>query len=182
MRGVPYSGRGIGVALIDSGIVNSGDLNNILFFDFTHGGQPGPPVDDYGHGTHVAGLIGSSGRLSRGQYDGLAPGVHFIAMKVLDATGGGQTSDVIAAIDFAVANRRLLDVDVINLSLGHPIYEPAASDPLVQAVEHAVAAGIVVVTSAGNFGGDPVHAHAGLRGHHVARQRAGRRSPSARST
>ena len=65
VRGVPYTGRGIGVALIDSGIVNSGDLNNILFFDFTHGGQPGLPVDDYGHGTHVAGLIASSGRLSR---------------------------------------------------------------------------------------------------------------------
>jgi serine protease AprX len=62
---------------------------------------------------------------------------------------------VINAINFAVANKARLKIDIINLSLGHPIYEPAATDPLVQAVENAVAAGIVVVASAGNFGGDP---------------------------
>ncbi|PYR36033.1 MAG: hypothetical protein DMF90_11505, partial [Acidobacteria bacterium] len=58
-----------------------------------------------------------------------------------------------------------LKIGVINLSLGHPIYEPAATDPLVQAVERAVANGIVVVVAAGNFGGDPathVPAYAGI--------------------
>ena len=100
---------------------------------------------------------------------------------MLDATGAGLTSDVIDAIDFAVANRRLLDIDVINLSLGHPIYEPAASDPLVRAVERAVAAGIVVVTSAGNFGGIRRPAS---RGTPASRLRGTRRRPSrsARST
>jgi serine protease AprX len=73
-------------------------------------------------------------------------------MKVLDSNGMGRTSDVIRALEFAVANRRVLDIDVINLSLGHPVFEPAASDPLVQAVEAAVRAGIVVVTAAGNVG------------------------------
>ena len=56
------------------------------------------------------------------------------------------------AIEFAIANKDLLGINVLNLSLGHPIYEPAATDPLVQAVEHAVREGIVVVVSAGNFG------------------------------
>src|SRR5262249_27202749 len=57
--------------------------------------------------------------------------------------------------DFAVANKNALGIDVINLSLGHPVYEPASTDPLVQAVERAVRAGIVVVVSAGNNGGGP---------------------------
>ncbi len=55
----------------------------------------------------------------------------FVILKVLDGTGAGYTSDVIRAIDFAVANRSSLGIDIINLSLGHPILEPASSDPLV---------------------------------------------------
>lgn len=62
---------------------------------------------------------------------------------------------MIAAIDFAVANRVYLGISVINLSLGHPVFEPAATDPLVQAVERASAAGIVVVVAAGNQGINP---------------------------
>ena len=80
--------------------------------------------------------------------------MRFIVLKALDNTGSGYTSNVIAAINFAVANRQAFGIDVLNLSLGHPIYEPAASDPLVQAVERAVASGIVVVAAAGNYGGD----------------------------
>src|SRR5204863_7960001 len=72
-----------------------------------------------------------------------------------DETGAGLTSNVIDAINFAVANKSVFGIDVINLSLGHPIYERAATDPLVRAVENAAAAGIVVVASAGNYGGDP---------------------------
>src|SRR5262249_8284951 len=76
-------------------------------------------------------------------------------VKVLDATGAGLTSDVIAALQFLVENRGSLGVNIINLSLGHPIFESAESDPLVRAVERAVAAGIVVVVAAGNKGIDP---------------------------
>ena len=75
-----------------------------------------------------------------------------LPFKVLDSQGSGYTSDVIEAIDLAVQYKRLVGIDIINLSLGHPIYEPAATDPLVQAVERATAAGIVVVASAGNHG------------------------------
>jgi serine protease AprX len=157
-RTLRYTGHDVGVAVIDSGIKDSGDLRGIDFFDFTNRVQPGKPggqYDDYGHGTHVSGLIGSVGDWSSGQYSGMAPDCHFIVLKVLDKNGAGYTSDLIDAINFAVANRQQRHIDVINLSLGHPIYEPAASDPLVQAVERAVAKGIVVVVAAGNFGGDP---------------------------
>ena len=88
-------------------------------------------------------------------YHGLAPNVQLLVLKVLDASGAGYTSDVVRAIDFAVANRNKFGIDVINLSLGHPIYEPASTDPLVQAVERASKAGIVVLAAAGNNGINP---------------------------
>ena len=148
------TGGGVGVAVIDSGIAPGLDFAGRItaFYDFTQGGRASYPYDDYGHGTHIAGLIGSSGVLSNSQYQGVAPEVRLVGLKVLDRSGTGRTSDVINAIEFVVANRVALNVQIINISLGHPIYAPAADDPLVQAVEKASAAGLIVVTSAGNFG------------------------------
>ena len=83
---------------------------------------------------------------------------------MLDSQGVGLTSRVIAAIEWAVANRVAYNIKVINLSLGHPIFEPAATDPLVQAVEAAVRAGIVVVASAGNIGINPATGLPGYAG------------------
>ena len=115
------------------------------------------------------------------RYRGIAPKARLFGLKVLDANGAGRTSDVISAIEFATANKTRLGIDVINLSLGHPIYEPAATDPLVQAVEAAVRAGIVVVVSAGNFGIEPDDRPARLRRHHCRRATRRRRSRSVRS-
>src|SRR6202008_584009 len=120
------------VAIIDSGLESSSEFSGRVkaFYDFTKGGILAPSYDDYGHGTHVAGTIGGSGALSQyNDYRGLAPGVKFVILKVLDKNGAGWTTDVISAIDFAVANRAQYGIDIINLSLGHPIYEPAATDP-----------------------------------------------------
>jgi serine protease AprX len=83
---------------------------------------------------------------------------------VLNRDGFGTTSAVIAAIQFAIANRTRLGIDVINLSLGHVILESAQTDPLVQAVEQAVRAGIVVVVAAGNFGTNPLTGVVGYAG------------------
>jgi serine protease AprX len=83
---------------------------------------------------------------------------------VLNSQGAGYTSNVIAALEFATANRAALRIDVINLSLGHPILESAATDPLVLAVGRAVDAGIVVVVSAGNHGINPVTGEIGYAG------------------
>ncbi|MGE3490255.1 MAG: S8 family peptidase [Vicinamibacterales bacterium] len=147
-------GDGVGVAVIDSGIAPVPDLAGQItaFYDFTARGVATDPTDAYGHGTHVAGLIAGSGVLSLGAYAGIAPQVRLIGMKVLDGNGQGYASHALNAIEFAIENRTALGIDVINLSLGHPVLEPPADDPLVQAVERASAAGIVVVTSAGNFG------------------------------
>jgi serine protease AprX len=136
------------VAVVDSGIEPGTDFDSRIaaFYDFTHGDiRAVTPMDPYGHGTHVAGLIAS-------EFVGVAPNARLIGLRVLNEKGQGETANVVRAIEFAIANKELLGIDVLNLSLGHPIYEPAASDPLVQAVEHATREGIVVVVSAGNFG------------------------------
>ena len=100
-------GRGITVALIDSGLHPSRAFAYRIkaFYDFT-GGQAvlRRPFDDYGHGTHVAGLIGGNQNAADSEFEGVAPGVEFVVLKVLDGTGRGNTSDVIRAIDFATAH------------------------------------------------------------------------------
>ena len=159
------TGAGVTVAVIDSGLLQTdGGPNRITTTrDFTTGdASPDAiaPVDGYGHGTHVGGLIGSSDSDVRG----VAPGVSYVSLRVLDNQGVGQTSHVIAALQWAVAHRAQSGIDVVNLSLGHPIYEPAESDPLVQAVEGAVREGIVVVASAGNYGVHPVTGLVGYAG------------------
>src|SRR5688500_7609019 len=148
------TGQGVTVAVIDSGIAPLLDFGGRIkaFYDFTRDGIATAPYDDNGHGTHVAGLIGGSGLTSLGVYRGVAPNVSLIGLKVLTASGGGSTSNLIAAVEFATANKKALGIDIINMSLGHPPYEPAALDPLVQAVQAASKAGILVVSSAGNNG------------------------------
>ncbi len=150
----------IGVAVIDSGIAPGTDFDDRIaaFFDFTQGDiRAVAPNDAYGHGTHVAGLIAS-------EFIGVAPGARLIGLKVLDEKGQGTTDNVVRAIEFAIANKHLLGINVLNISLGHPIYEPAATDPLVQAVEHAARAGLVVLVAAGNFGVNPTTGQPGYAG------------------
>ena len=85
----------------------------------------------------------------------MAPEVDLVVLKVLDGTGAGRTSDVIAALEWVAANHAAYNIRVVNMSLGHPVYEPASTDPLVQAADALVRRGIVVVASAGNLGTDP---------------------------
>src|SRR5262245_59761945 len=109
------TGNGIGVAIVDSGIAPVSDFTGriVAFYDFTGGrGVAAPPVDGYGHGTHVAGLVAGNGGLSNGQYAGVAPNARLIGLRVLNNDGNGSTSDVIAAIDFAIANKAALGIDI----------------------------------------------------------------------
>src|SRR5215204_6018564 len=151
-----YTGRGIGIAMIDSGLTETGPLRGrvAVHVDFVDGAR-GAGRDFYGHGTHIAGIMaGSSGQ--PGGFRGMAPGAHVINLRVLKADGSGQSSDVIEAIDWAIENKARYSIRVLNVSLGHPAIEAAADDPLVLAVERAVRAGLVVVCSAGNLGKHPV--------------------------
>ena len=99
----------------------------------------------------------------------MASGAYLINLRALGDDGSGTVSNVIEAIDWAIAHRREFNIRVINLSLGAPVLQPYRDDPLCEAVERAVRAGIVVVAAAGNFGqtedGKTVH-----RRHRVAGQ------------
>jgi serine protease AprX len=161
-------GASIGVAVLDSGLQDDGNFTGRImeFHDFT-GLNPAANTaayDDYGHGSHVAGLIGSSGVTSLGKYEGVTQKVRLLVLKVLDRHGRGKTSTLIDAIEYVIANKDRLGVQVINLSLGHPIYESAATDPLVQEVERAVRAGLIVVAAAGNIGTNPTTGQTGYAG------------------
>ena len=172
-------GTGIGVAVIDSGIHQVNDFNNktsttysctqngvvttcttyptriVYSQDFVGGGSD----DAYGHGTHVAGIVGSGGQNSScdtctRQFKGIAPNVNLINLRVLDQNGSGTDSNVIAAIQQAIALKSTYNIRVINMSLGRPVSESYTLDPMDQAVESAWKAGIVVVVAAGNYGRD----------------------------
>ena len=165
-----FTGKGIGVAVIDSGISNSHDdlyrtsawsfstTNGRVshFKDFTVDNpnvwSPSGAYDDYGHGTHVAGIIAGNGYDSNGKHKGIAPGAKLVGLKVMDRLGRGYISDVIAAIDYAISVKATHNVRVINLSVASGVYESYWSDPLTLAAKRAVDAGIVVVASAGNLG------------------------------
>ena len=118
-----YDGSGVGVAIIDSGVTAwhddladaAGAMRVDRFVDFVGGGATA--YDDYGHGTHVAGIIAGNGFDSGGARAGIAPAAHLIVLKALDGTGRGHISDVIAALDYAVAQRQALNIRVINLSV-----------------------------------------------------------------
>jgi serine protease AprX len=161
-----YTGAGVGVAVIDSGIAGWHDdlsyqgtssavrvVNGqrvTRFVDFVKGLPTA--YDDNGHGTHVAGIIAGNGYDSHGANAGMAPAAHIVSLKVLDEHGGGVISDVIAAFEWAVTNRVAHNIRVINLSVGARVTESYETDPLTLAAKRAVDAGIVVVTAAGNLG------------------------------
>ena len=164
-----FSGSGVGIAVIDSGItggrdftLSSGTGSRIVYNQNFVSGQ-NTAADLYGHGTHVAGILAGNGMNSRGTsfrktFMGIADGASLINLRVLDQNGSGNDSAVIAAIQRAISLKSKYNIRVINLSLGRPVYESYKLDPLCQVVEAAWKAGIVVVVAAGNEGrNDSVH-------------------------
>ena len=150
-------GSGIIVAVIDTGIDyrhpalggSFGSRGRVIGgWDFVN--HDPDPIDDNGHGTHVAGIIGANGE----GLTGVAPDVKFLAYKVLGVDGSGRDSDIISAIERAadpnVDGNPSDHADVVNMSLGGPA---AANDPVEQAVEGAAEAGVVFSIAAGNSGG-----------------------------
>ena len=155
-----YDGTGITVAVIDSGVARlhddlgaaTGGHRITRFVDFVKGKTNA--YDDYGHGTHVAGIIAGDGYDSGGARAGVAPGVNIVAIKVLDDRGRGRISSVIAALDYVVAHKVALNIRVVNLSISAGVFESYDDDPLTLAAKRAVDAGLVVVAAAGNQGRD----------------------------
>ena len=176
LRGL--TGAGIGVAVIDSGIYAHPDFSggqNTLFesksfnldaSDFSFAAQPigdksldasqalvvNTNQDFYGHGTHVAGIIGGSGAASGGLYTGVAPGVKLIDLKIADDQGFATESDVVAAMQWVYDNKAAYNIRVVNLSVNSGMSVSYHQSPLDAACEVLWFNGVVVVASAGNKG------------------------------
>ena len=161
-----YTGKGIGVAVIDSGITTwHDDLTNKTSTIFPYGNQRvrkfvdfvngrALPYDDNGHGSHVAGIIAGNGYDSYGQKVGVAPDANIISLKALDERGGGTISNVIAALNWIALNATTYNIKVVNLSVGAGVHESYWTDPLTLAAKKITEKGITVVAAAGNLGKD----------------------------
>lgn len=147
-------GQGTVVAVIDTGVAfrddetrslrQVRDLSGTLFvpgYDFVDDNEA--PLDEHGHGTHVAGTIAQTTDNGYG-VAGLAPAARIMPIRVLDGSGRGQTADIAEAIRFAADN----GADIINMSLGGPMPSRIMQD----AVSYARSKGVVVIAAAGNGG------------------------------
>jgi serine protease AprX len=159
-----FTGKGVGVAVIDSGISGSlpdfknADGSSRITANVIASVGTTRPGDDVGHGTHVAGIIAgnsfnrAAGDPARGAYVGIAPEANLIAIKVADDHGDSTMVDIIAALQFVVDHKDELNIRVVNLSVSSDTPASYLDDPLDAAVEFAWHSGIVVVVAAGNRG------------------------------
>ena len=150
-----YTGAGVTVAFIDSGITSYqhpdlADGRVLAFVDFVNGRTT--KYDDNGHGTAVAGIIGGTGKLSSKKYAGMAPGASLVSLKVLDENGRGSVGDILKALDWVYTNGAAYGVRIVNLSAGAAVTESYYTDPLTLATKALVDKGVTVVAAAGNNG------------------------------
>jgi len=149
------AGKGIGVALVDTGVANTPDLAGRLVRGPDFSGE-GDGIDHYGHGTFMAGLIagdGTSSRLAGGPiHTGVAPAARVISVKVAGADGSTSLSKLIAGIGWVVVHQDEVGASVLNLSFGVDAPMPYEANPLSAAVEAAWSSGLTVVVAAGNGG------------------------------
>ena len=150
-----YTGKGIGVCILDTGIYEHIDFTGRIwaFYDFLAFKRR--PYDDNGHGTHVAGLVAGDGTASMGKYRGAAPGCGIISLKVHDRYGTGSQDDVLRALRWIRENRQQYRIRVVNISVGTTCNSKRNHARLLESVEQLWDEGVVVVTAAGNQGPRP---------------------------
>lgn len=151
--GMFFLGQGIGAAVLDTGIWQHPDFDRRIagFLDCVNNRKD--IYDDSGHGTHVAGILAGSGKMSDGLYAGMAPRARVYSAKVLDREGNGTVNNVIKGIEWVLSLYKKERIRIVNISVGtQPGLEKAEERRLLCAVENLWDAGLVVVVSAGNYG------------------------------
>jgi serine protease AprX len=145
-----FTGRGVRIAILDTGLDGEHPdfADRVIGFLDVVDPDASNVVDPNGHGTHVTGIAAGTGAASDGRYKGVAPEASLLIARVLDASGSGRTSDVMAGIEWAVAQ----GAQVLNVSLGGPPYPADGTDALSVLCDAAVEAGVVVCVAAGNMG------------------------------
>lgn len=147
-----YTGKSIGVAVLDTGIFPHIDFGRriLAFCDFTEGKSG--PYDDNGHGTHVSGILGGDGTASQGRYKGAAPGCGIVALKVLDRFGNGSREDVLQAFQWIEDFGKIYNIRIVNISVGTTSRSMNEQTDLLAGVEQLWDKGFTVVAAAGNQG------------------------------
>jgi serine protease AprX len=145
-------GKNVAVAVVDSGVMKTTDLQGRNRKNVNFNGSFHKATDLYGHGTFVAGLIAGNGQASGGKYIGVAPNANLVNVRVSDDQGMATESDVINGLQWVNDNRAKYNIRVVNLSLNASAAESYSTSPLDAAAEILWFNGIVVVVSAGNSG------------------------------
>ena len=167
LRARGLTGKGVRVALVDTGVADVADLRGATVrvtdphgalavrrgtVDCVDLSGEDSCADSYGHGTFMAGLIAGDGRASGGRFTGIAPDAEVVSIKIAGRDGSADVSKVLAAIQWAVSFKDAYGIRVLNLSLGTDSTVSARVDPLNFAVQRAWRSGLVVVVSASNRG------------------------------
>lgn len=147
-------GRGVRIAVLDSGIAPHPDLTGrtIEFRDFTKQARIGA-YDDCGHGTHISGILAGNGAMSDGRYSGMAPGCELINAKILYADGEGDSVALLRALEWILRLHKKQKIHVLNLSLAvYGLEDERMLLEMSQMLEYVSEKGVLVVTAAGNGG------------------------------
>jgi len=152
LAGTGDTGRGVTVAVLDTGIDNLSDFSGRLVGGVDLTGGNNPFQDSYGHGTFVAGLIAGDGASSGRQYSGEAPAANLVSIKVAGADGKTDLGALILGLQWAVDHQGSYGIKVLNMSLGFQAAVSTVLNPLDLAVRAVWDSGIAVVVSAGNAG------------------------------
>ena len=146
------TGKNIDIVVLDSGIEAHPDFEGRIasFIDFVDGREA--LYDDFGHGTHVAGIIAGSGRMSGGVCRGHAPAARLHVLKILDGRGNGNRDAIRQALGWIQKNRVSKNLKILNFSVGTVGNSHALHREILDAVESMVGMGLIVVAAAGNLG------------------------------
>jgi serine protease AprX len=153
-------GKGIAVAIVDSGIFKTKDLDKRVRSNVNFNAAYHNAADLYGHGTFVAGVVAGNGSQSSGKYIGVAPRADVLNVRVSDDQGMSYESDVVNGLQWVLNNKTKYNIRVVNLSLNSSVAEPYNTSPLDAACEVLWFNGVVVVAAAGNNGTATLYAPA----------------------
>ncbi len=165
--GINLTGKGQTICIIDSGVdynlsdlggcygYNNASSNCTVIGGYNYLNNSATPMDDFGHGTHVAGIVAAHRKIT-----GVAPGARIIAIKACNATGSCLGSDIKAGIDWCVNNASKFNISVISMSLGGGLYTDYCNSfynggspyylNWVSSINNAIAKNVSVVAAAGN--------------------------------
>jgi serine protease AprX len=161
------TGAGVTVAVIDTGISQDAQDSfrdaggGVRLSWHSPNSAYAPNADGFGHGTHVAGIVGGSSTTTNpvGKYTGIAPDAGLLGIRIADDEGNATVGDLMAGLQWVDENRDVHNIRVLNLSVNSSVAQSYKVDPLDAAVEVLWFHGVVVVVAAGNEGDaeDAVH-------------------------